>query len=149
MKICAFKLIKERVSAYGLCGSGALSIHYYFAIEGALLICMHLSTDIAPTSLMLSMPALTLLLPQHHLKTTSRSARFEILKPFIFYALACERPCIKTHRTESRFVTGLENIAFVAMCAWTFQPGNLTGWGNEGVKTGNKCSGLRVRLEAM
>ena len=56
---------------------------------------------------------LTPSLPWCHLKTTNKSAKFEILTSFCCcFALACERLCIKTHGIESRWVTGPENILF-------------------------------------
>ena len=42
---------------------------------------------------------------------------------------------IKMHDTESRFVTAPVNILFRSLCAYTFQPGNVTGWGSERVKS--------------
>ena len=39
------------------------------------------------------------------------------------------------HSTESRFVIGWDSILFAGMSLCTFQPGHLTGWGSEGVKT--------------
>ena len=39
------------------------------------------------------------------------------------------------HRTESRFVKGPSNILFVRVYVCTFQPGNFTGWGSEGVNS--------------
>ena len=35
--------------------------------------------------------------------------------------------------TESRFLTGPLNILFSRVYVCTFQPGNFTGWGSEGV----------------
>ena len=46
-----------------------------------------------------------------HLKTTNKSAKFEILTLLnYFFALACERIFIKTHNIEIRFVIELQNI---------------------------------------
>ena len=39
------------------------------------------------------------------------------------------------HNTESRSVTAPVNILFRRLCAYTFQPGNVTGWGSERVKS--------------
>ena len=36
---------------------------------------------------------------------------------------------------ESRFVTGPSNILFGGVYLCTFQPGNFTGFGSEGVNT--------------
>ena len=52
------------------------------------------------------------------------------------------------HSVESRCVTGPSDILFVGVCVCvcvcvcvsTFQPGILTGWGSEGVKTGSDKS---------
>ena len=37
------------------------------------------------------------------------------------------------HSTESRPVIGPSNILFAGVYVCTFQPGNITGWGSEGV----------------
>ena len=37
------------------------------------------------------------------------------------------------HSIESRFVTGPSDMLFAGMYVCTFQPGNFTGWGYEGV----------------
>ena len=42
---------------------------------------------------------------------------------------------IKMHIIESRFVIGPSNTMFAGMYLRTFEPGNLTGWGSEGVNT--------------
>ena len=56
---------------------------------------------------------LTPSLPWCHLKTTNKSRKFEVLKPFcMFFALACERILIKTHTIEIRFVIGAGNALF-------------------------------------
>ena len=69
------------------------------------------------------------------LKTTNKSAKFEILQPFcLFFALACERIFIQTRSTESRCVKGSENIYSLQAHPCIFQPENFTGWGSEGVK---------------
>ena len=39
------------------------------------------------------------------------------------------------HSIESRFVTGRNSILFAGMSLCTFQPGHLTEWDSEGVKT--------------
>ena len=49
-----------------------------------------------------------------------------------FFALACKRIFNKTHCIKSIFVIVPENILFQA-CVYTFQPGNFTSWGSEGV----------------
>lgn len=38
------------------------------------------------------------------------------------------------HRTESRLVIGPSNVQSAGMYVCTFQPGNITGCGSEGVK---------------
>ena len=54
---------------------------------------------------------------------------------------ACERVFITTHSIDSRCVTGLKRYCLQArLCS--FQPGNFTGWGIEGVnqqQTGCAC----------
>ena len=62
--------------------------------------------------------------------------KVQILKPLslfvFFFTLACERIFIKTYSTESRCDIEPENRLFAGM-AVHFQPGNVTGWGSEGV----------------
>ena len=41
---------------------------------------------------------------------------------------------IKMHSIENRFVTGPSDILSAGVYVFTFQPGNLTSWGSEGVK---------------
>ena len=55
----------------------------------------------------------------HHLKTTTKSAKSEIIKAFcVLFTLACERTSMKMHPIERKFVTGPESILFaVCMCA--------------------------------
>ena len=43
----------------------------------------------------------------------------------------------KMRSTESRFVIGSSNTLFAGVYVCIFQPGNLTGWGSEGVKKGH------------
>ena len=38
------------------------------------------------------------------------------------------------HSVRRRFVAGPSNILFAGVYVYTFQPGNFTGWGSEGVK---------------
>ena len=54
---------------------------------------------------------------------------------WLFHHFACtrERNSIKMHSIESGFVPGPSNILFAGMYACTFQRGNFTGWGSEGV----------------
>ena len=40
------------------------------------------------------------------------------------------------HSSESRLVIGPSNILFAGVYVCTFQPGNFTGWGSQGVKAG-------------
>ena len=49
--------------------------------------------------------------------------------------LARERISTRTHSVESRFVIGLSNVLFAGVYVYTFQPGNFTGWGSEGITT--------------
>ena len=56
------------------------------------------------------------LMSRCHLKTTSKSAKFETLNLFVFFfALARERVAIKLHSIESRFVVGPSNILFAGV----------------------------------
>ena len=42
---------------------------------------------------------------------------------------------VRTYSIDSRFVIlGLSNILFAGVYVCTFQPGDFTGWGSEGVK---------------
>ena len=56
------------------------------------------------------------------------------LRQFAPFAWARERTSAKTHRIE-RFVLGLSSILFAGVYVCTFQPGNFTGWGSEGVNS--------------
>ena len=56
----------------------------------------------------------------------------ETIKAFSPFRWAREKISIKIRSIESRFVIGPSNIPFADMC--TFQPGNFTGCGSEGVK---------------
>ena len=51
------------------------------------------------------------------------------------------------HNMESRYVTGPSNILFADVYLSTFQPGNVTGWGSEGVNM--KLRRLFVAVEAL
>ena len=64
------------------------------------------------------------------LETTNEGAKFEILKPFLFFfALSYERIFIKTHNIGIRLVIGPEN----RLCVQFLQPGNFTGCSSDGV----------------
>ena len=67
----------------------------------------------------------------------NNQSMYEIWTPsaflFPFFALACERIFIETHNIENKLVIGPENIPFEGVRDCTFQPGNCTGWGSEGV----------------
>ena len=66
------------------------------------------------------------------------------LRPFSPFASARERISIKTHSTESRFVTGPSNVLFAGAYVSTFQPGNVSSWGSEGVSSGANCNGKLI-----
>ena len=47
---------------------------------------------------------------------------------FLFFLhISMWKVSMKIHSIKSRFVTGVENILFAAICVCTFQPKNLTG----------------------
>ena len=72
------------------------------------------------------------LMSRCHLKTTSKSAKFETLNLFVFFfALARERVAIKLHSIESRCAIGPKNILFADASV----PGNFKGCSSEGVKS--------------
>ena len=54
---------------------------------------------------------------------------------FFSPSVACvrERTSIETHGIERKFVIGLSNILIADVYVCTFQPGNYTSWGSEGV----------------
>ena len=89
---------------------------------------------------------LTRSLPRCHFKTMIKRVKLQILKLFFFLLLriTCETGEVKTHRIESRFVTGPEKKKSLQACARTFQPGNLTGLSSEGVKSVIATSGLEL-----
>ena len=47
------------------------------------------------------------------------------------------------HSIESTFVLGPQNILFGGVHVCIFQPGNFTGWGNEGVNVCVRGNSLR------
>ena len=53
----------------------------------------------------------------------------------LFFVMACERIFIQTQSIQSRCVIGPENTRLQARPC-NILPGNLTGWGSEGVKQG-------------
>ena len=53
------------------------------------------------------------------------------------------------HRIESKFVTGPSNILSAGVCMSTFQPGNFTGLGSEGVKEGRLNERMNAKLYSM
>ena len=59
------------------------------------------------------------------------------LRLFYPFAWADERISVKMHSVGSRFVIGPSNILSAGMYVFTFQPGNFTGFGSEGVKQQN------------
>ena len=63
---------------------------------------------------LMSAEALTLSLPRYPLKTANKSAKFEILMSFSFFALARERIYIRTRSIERRFVTEPEKTCCLA-----------------------------------
>ena len=46
---------------------------------------------------------------------------------------------------ESRLVIGRSNILFAVVSVYTFQPGNFTDWGSDGVNV--KCVGFNINFE--
>ena len=46
---------------------------------------------------------------------------------------------IKMHSVESRLVIEPSNVLFGSLYVCTFQPGNFTGWGSEGVNVDRPC----------
>ena len=75
---------------------------------------------------------LTPSLPWCHLKTTSKSTKFQN-PAFLafFFATACERVLIKTHSIESRYVIGPENILSAGVCVHL--SAHFTCWSSERV----------------
>ena len=63
-------------------------------------------------------------------KSISFFCCFILLFFFFFFcffnaALSCERICMKTHSTESRFAIGPKTFLFANVCFYTFQTGSL------------------------
>ena len=89
---------------------------------------------------------LTLSLPCHdccHLKTTNESAisnpeEFQVVVflyfVFCFFVLACEKICVKTHRTENRFVIGAAKYIACRRVRALFSPKIVQGLCSQGVK---------------
>ena len=85
-----------------------------------------------PCSLTLSLPCL----PRCHSKNDQRKCQIwnqsSIFVPFVW---ARKRISTKMRSIESRFVIGPPNTLFAGVYVCTFQPGNFTGWGSEGVNS--------------
>ena len=82
--------------------------------------------------------SLTPSLPWCHFKTTNKSAKFETIKPFClllshWYVKGSppKRIALKVDLLQDKKIDWLQARLY------TFQPGNFTGWGSEGVKLVN------------
>ena len=101
---------------------------------------------------------LTLSLKWCHLKSTNKSARLEICSLiffhffYIFFSFLTlrespKRISVKTHSIESKFVIRrTSNLLLAGMYVYTFQPGNFTGWGSEGVNRAY-CHSNKTKLK--
>ena len=78
-----------------------------------------------PFTAMLTVPSLG--------KWPIKAPNLKSLRLFLLVAWARERTSIKMHSIKSRLVIGPSNILFGGMYVRTFQPGNFTGEGSEGV----------------
>ena len=81
--------------------------------------------NVNPFTAMLAAPSLG--------KRSNKSVKFETIKAFHPFTWARERIFIKMVSIENRFVIGPSHILFWGVHACTFQPGNFTGCGSEGV----------------
>ena len=80
--------------------------------------------------LTLSLPCL----PRRHCgKRPIKVTNLKSLWLFSPFAWAPERTFVKMHSIEIIFVIGPSNILSASVYVCTFQPGNFTGWGSEGV----------------
>ena len=78
---------------------------------------------------------LTLSLPWCHLKKTGQRVKFQILKSFCFpFRITRERVGIKTHITESRFVTGPGQYTACRRVRAFFSPENLQASAVKGLR---------------
>ena len=82
-----------------------------------------------PFTAMLAAPSLS--------KRPIKMPNLKSLRPFFPFAWTREKKSIKLRRTESSFVIGPSNILLAGVRECTFQPGNCTGCGSEGVE---RCS---------
>ena len=88
----------------------------------------------------------TLSLPWCHLKTTSKRVKFQILKHFSFlFHITRERVGIKTHRTESRFVTGPGKYTVCRRVRALFSPEISQAWAVKGLSWLSRVSASALR----
>ena len=66
-------------------------------------------------------------------KTTNKSTKFETIKFYFFPSHEHLEGFLSKHSVENRFVTEPSDILSGGVYVCTFQPGNFTGWGSEGV----------------
>ena len=66
-------------------------------------------------------------------KMGNKSAKFEIVKVLWPLSMSTRKDFYKNAHIEIRFVIGPLNTLFDGVYVCTFQPGNLTCWGREGV----------------
>ena len=73
--------------------------------------------------------------------------KIEILKSLLVlvFALACAGIFIKKHIIENELLKDRKRYSLQA-CACTFQPGNLTGWGSEGVKARDPIKKVHIQV---
>ena len=66
---------------------------------------------------------------------TWKTIKSDKLKVIIsFFATSREIISTKMHSIDGRFVLGPSDTLFAGLYVCSFQPGNFTGWGSEGVK---------------
>ena len=68
---------------------------------------------------------------------TSKSAKSEVIEALFppLHEHTIERISTEKHSIQSRLVIRPSKIQFAGVCVSTFQLGNFTGWGSEGVST--------------
>ena len=80
---------------------------------------------------------LTLSLPRCRLKSTDKSAKFEILTHLSYFTLVCEKISIKMHNIVNRFGIGPKSVLYASVCA-LFSPEILQAVAVEGLRTAHR-----------
>ena len=122
MKILSHASVKKKTKRFQIshfCWSFSSD---FLAVKGLMLLTV-LSCHLTPSP------------PRRYLKTTNKGAKCQILKLFSFFSFQqLKKIFIKMHTIQSRLLWDWKLYCLQARPC-IFLPGNITGWGSEGVKT--------------